>query len=151
MNFSNGVTQVLLFFIFILVLLFINKYFFNIVPVKTEAVIKNIDTNDHINDVYEEEDPLTSNNKNDLKIVNNKIKVFNEVTNTNDELINELLPKYSEFKKPTDELDKHFMNNNIVYKPDINVCNIKEEKTDLPIVNIKICNISNGTKLSELS
>jgi hypothetical protein len=156
MDFSNSVTQILLFLIFILVLLFINKYFFNIENKIRDVTNQNTyDSPMKYNKVrcIEQEDPLTSNNKNDLKIVNNTFKVYDETTNTNEDLVNELLPKFNEFKKPADELDAQFINNTIVYdfNKDAGKCNIKAEKTDLPIVNIKVCNLTNksSTKLSD--
>jgi hypothetical protein len=155
MDFSNSIVQVLLFFIFILVLLFINKYFFNTENSIVASDTSNINNTSNSNKIrcVEEEDPLTSNNKNDLRIVNNTFKVYDENTKTNDDLVNELLPKYNEFKKPTNELEAQFINNNIVYdsNKDNGKCNIKAEKTDLPIVNIKVCNLTNKSsmKLSE--
>ena len=87
MDYSNTLFQVLLFLIFILVLLFINKYFFNTENniTVTNANSNNANSNNYNNDNYnndstnkvrciEEKDPLTNNNKNDLKIVNNKSK-----------------------------------------------------------------------------
>jgi len=159
MNFSNSVIQILLFLIFILVLLFINKYFFNIEnKIIRDITLDQSNQKTHDNSInkvrcIEQEDPLTSNNKNDLKIVNNPFKIYDDTTNTNEDLINELLPKYKELKKPAEELDKHFVNHNIIYDYDNNIdkCNIKAEKTDLPIVNIKVCNLTNksSTKLSD--
>ena len=144
MNFSNSVIQILLFLIFILVLLFINKYFFNI----ENKIIRDITldqsnqkTHDNpINKVrcIEQEDPLTSNNKNDLKIVNNPFKIYDDTTNTNEDLINELLPKYKELKKPAEELDKHFVNHNIIY--DYNI--LKFQELQIPIRIIKAIEIS---------
>jgi hypothetical protein len=151
MNYSNTVVQLMLFFIFILVLLFINKYFIYYIN-NTEQNISTINniknTREDINkDGDNYIDPLTTNNKNDLKIVNNKIKVYDLENNSNYELINELLPKHEEHKIPSKELDYQFMNNNIIYKDDNANCNIKFEKTDLPIVNIKACNLSNNTSM----
>ena len=161
MDYSNTLLQVLLFLIFILVLLFINKYFFNTENNITVTNANNANANnannanannDSTNKVrcIEEKDPLTNNNKNDLKIVNNKFNIYDEYTNTNDELVNELLPNYKEYKTPSNELDIHFINNNIVYdsERDKGKCYIKEEKTDLPIANINVCNLTN-TRLSE--
>jgi len=166
MDFSNTVIQILLFVIFLLILLFINKFFLNKSSIKSNNInkINNINSNnisekevilEKNNNVInckndETEDPLINNNKNDLKIVNNKIKMYGDDNNDYD-LINELLPKHKEHKIPSKELDKHFMNNNIIYKPEISKCNIKEYKTDLPIVNIMACNLTKNSymKLSE--
>lgn len=161
MDYSNTLLQILLFLIFILVLLFINKYFFN---TENNITVTNANTNNtyNTNKAYnidstnnkvrciEEKDPLINNNKNDLKIVNNKFNIYDEYTNTNDEFVNELLPNYKEYKIPSNELDMHFINNNIIYdsEKDKGKCYIKEEKTDLPIANINICNLTN-TRLSE--
>lgn len=156
MNYSNTLVQLLLFLIFILILLFINKYFFNTVNniIVTNANTNiNTNANTNINDkvrCIEEKDSLTNNNKNDLKIVNNKFNIYDEYTNTNDELVNELLPNYKEYKTPSNELNKYFINNNMVYdlEKDQEKCYIKKEKTDLPIANINVYNLTN-TRLSE--
>lgn len=162
MDFSNTVIQILLFVVFILILLFINKFFLNTANIKSNNININSNrisekevilekNNNDINCKNEEiEDPLINNNKNDLKIVNNKIKIYGD-DNKDYDLINELLPKHREHKIPSKDLDKHFMNNNIIYKSEINKCDIKENKTDLPIVNIMPCNLRKNSymKLSE--